>query len=130
MSDRLFSPGGPGWRFPVGVLAMLAVAAPACDASTSAGISSGSVPTDSGSAASPAVAAAVTDCAPLARQLKLSALDQMWGAVIEDADKLLACDAGAAQARFSRRTHSVGLKELGSLIVIRYRKKRDGDQPR
>ncbi len=74
MSDRPFSSGGPGLRIPVGLLALLAVAAPA----------------------------AAADCAPLARQLKLSALDQMWGAVIEDADKLLACDAGAAQARFYR----------------------------
>jgi hypothetical protein len=49
-----------------------------------------------------AAPAAAADCAPLARQLKLSALDQMWGAVLEDADKLLACDAGAAQARFYR----------------------------
>ncbi len=74
MSDRPFSSGGVGLRIPVGLVALLAVAAPA----------------------------AAADCAPLARQLKLSALDQMWGAVLEDADKLLACDAGAAQARFYR----------------------------
>ncbi len=74
MSDRPFSSGGPGLRIPVGLLALLAVAAPA----------------------------AAADCAPLARQLKLSALDQMWGAVLEDADKLLDCDSSAAQARFYR----------------------------
>ncbi|MEE8385266.1 MAG: hypothetical protein V3S01_05080 [Dehalococcoidia bacterium] len=74
MSDRPFSSGGVGLRIPVGLVALLAVAAPA----------------------------AAADCAPLARQLKLSALDQMWGAVLEDAEKLLDCDSSAAQARFYR----------------------------
>ncbi len=74
MSDRPFSSGGPGLRIPVGLVALLAVVAPA----------------------------AAADCAPLARQLKLSALDQMWGAVLEDAEKLLGCDPSAAQARFYR----------------------------
>lgn len=74
MSDRPFSLAGLGLRVPVGLMALLTVAAPA----------------------------AAADCVPLARQLKMSALDQMWGAVLEDADKLLACDAGAAQARFYR----------------------------
>jgi tetratricopeptide (TPR) repeat protein len=48
---------------------------------------------------------AAKDCTPLARQLKLDALDQLWGAVLQDAEKLLDCDSSgpsAAQARFYR----------------------------
>jgi hypothetical protein len=74
VSDRPFFLHGLGPRIPAGLVALLAVAAPA----------------------------AAADCAPLARQLKLSALDQMWGAVLEDAEKLLDCDSNAAQARFYR----------------------------
>jgi hypothetical protein len=57
------------------------------------------------------VAACVTvragpdECAPLARQLKMAALDGLWGGVLEDAGKLLECDprgANAEKAHFYR----------------------------
>jgi hypothetical protein len=52
-----------------------------------------------------APAAVSSECDALPRQLKLDALDQRWGGVLEDADKLLACDPqgpSAVQAAFYR----------------------------
>ncbi len=60
MSDRPFSPGRLTRRIPVGVLAFLAVAAPA----------------------------AAAHCAPRARPHKRSAQDHMWGAVVEAAGRV------------------------------------------
>jgi len=74
VSDHLYSLGGRGLRFSAALLALMAVVAPA----------------------------GAADCAPLARQLKSRVLDQMWGAVLEDAEKLAACDSNSAQARFYR----------------------------
>lgn len=72
MSDRVFFLTDRGWRIAAVLMVLLTAAVPASAA----------------------------ECTSQARQLKLSALDQMWGAVIEDAQKLLDCDPGAAHARF------------------------------
>jgi tetratricopeptide (TPR) repeat protein len=74
VSDHRFSLGARGPRFSAAFLTLMALA---CGA-----------------------APAASDCTPLARQLKSRVLDQMWGAVLEDAEKLLACDSNSAQARF------------------------------
>ena len=46
-----------------------------------------------------------SECDTLPKQLKMDALDQRWGGVLEDADKLIACDPkgpNGAQAAFYR----------------------------
>jgi len=65
-------------------------------------------------------AAQASECETLPKLLKMDALDQRWGGVLEDADKLLACEPNgpnASQAAFYRARALDRLRRPGEAVA-------------